>query len=693
MRIFAAAFLLITLLPVQAHAGRLYAREKGTASPIYNLLQTAVQTTVRIDDRLAATHVDERFLNDTQYELEGFYVFELPDGAVVDGLWMWVDGERQTFIVKRKEEAEQVYDSLREAGIGDPAILSTLGANRFQLRLYPLRPGSERRIEISYFQLLPVARDGSVRYAYPMNMSGYQSAPVAQLSVMLAVRAQGEIRSLQTSFDDRPTAIRRQDHGPSHQEIVLDAEDIQVEDDFVVTWSIDGWSDGLFVRTHADIAAPDSSVFLAWFPDTVENGRDMATDVVLAMDASGSMTGLRADVAREAFVRILPLLTPRDRLHVLLFNGAQTHFPSDSGMCFLTPENAAAGLAFLDAHYHPRGVTDFGAALDALQNLALRPEALLRCIFITDGLANRGGRGTVELLSHLALHQRSTVFTPVAVYSDRVEVLADLADITGSSLAQLQQGKDVSAVLGRITHSFAAHAVSDISLSFPPGTADAVPGGASLGILPETWAAGRFTPPVEGEAILRYRLFGVAEQREIRRPVRLHADSSSPVQIARFWASRRIEQLCARLIDLEDSTAIREEVVALSEKYNVLSPFTAFIVYHEIETGGGTTATGTVGEALTLRLAQNYPNPFNPSTTITFTVPSGEGGNGILRIRIYDSAGRLVRVLAEQHFPPGTHAVTWDGTDAAENLLPSGNYYCVLTLGTQKRVITMSFIK
>jgi Ca-activated chloride channel family protein len=692
MRFVTLVFVLVSLLPAQAAAGKLYAREKGRASPIYNLLQTGVATTVRIDDRLATTHVDERFLNDTPHELEGFYVFELPDGAVVDGLWMWVDGTRQTFTVRRKEEAEQVYDSLREAGIGDPAILSTLGANRFQLRLYPLRPGVERRIEIEYFQLLPVARDGRIRYAYPMNMSGYQSAPVAQLRVTVTLRSQAEITSLQTNFDGSPAAVDRTVHGPTHREITLGAEDILVEDDFVLTWTLDGWSDRLFVLTHTDTAAADSSVFLTWFPDTVDNGGEMAADVVFAIDASGSMTGLRAEVTKDAVTRVLPLLSPRDRVHILLFNGECEHFPSDSGMSFLTPESAFACRTFLDEQYRPRGITDFSVAFEALHTLALRPEALLRCILVTDGLANRGDLQTAELLGHLIQQQRSVVLTPVAVYSDRIDVLSDLADITGSQLCALQQGKDIDDALGRVTHTFDAHAVSDISLSFPIGTSDVVPGITSVGNLEQSWAAGRFTPPVEGDAVLRYRLFGIAEGREVRRPVSLRGDSSSPVQIARWWASRQIDQLCARLIDLEDSTEVREQVIALSEKYNVLSPFTAFIVYHEVD-GGGTTVAATLPGSETLRLAQNYPNPFNPTTTITFTVPAERSGEGIVRIRIYDGNGRLVRVLTERRYAPGTYSVTWDGTGDAVNILPSGNYYCVLTWGSQRRVITMSLIK
>jgi Ca-activated chloride channel family protein len=685
--------LFLSFMPLRAEAGKLYAREKGKYSPIYNLVQTRMQTSVRIDDRLATTHVDERFLNNTAVELEGFYVFELPEGAHVDGLWMWVDGKRQTFVVRRREDAEQVYDSLKDAGIGDPAILSTLGANRFQLRVFPLPPGQERRIELEYFQLLPVGRDGRIRFAYPMNMSGYQSAPVETLSLTVALRAQAPIADITTNFDNQPTMLTRTAYGSTHHELTLGVEDIVVEEDFVLSWTVEGWTDSLFVLTHTAPHAPDSSVFLAWFPDTVASTSGLATDIVFAIDASGSMTGLRAELVRTLVSRMLSYLSGRDRVHLLLFNDGVQHFPADTTLTFVSPALPDHCAAFLEAGFRPRGVTDFGQAFDAIAALSYRTEAQLRCILITDGLVNRGDRETSELLGHVRPGQRHMLIFPVVVYSDRVEVLYDLARSSGGKLCALEQGMDMNAALGRFTFSFDAHTVSDLSILFPQGTAEVLPSFSAAATLQEAMGTGRFTPPVIGDAILRYRVEGVEELQEVRRAVALHADTASPVQIARHWAALRIAQLCGQLVDVKDSTAIREEVIALSEKYNVLSPFTAFIVYHVVDGGGGATATGVLALPEQLHLAQNYPNPFNPTTTITFTVPAGAHEHAPVRIHIFDALGRLIRTLVDQRYAPGTYHLTWDATDTDGQLLPSGNYFCVLTLGDEQRSITMSFVK
>lgn len=69
-------------------------------------------------------------------------------------------------------------------------------------------------------------------------------------------------------------------------------------------------------------------------------------------------------------------------------------------------------------------------------------------------------------------------------------------------------------------------------------------------------------------------------------------------------------------------------------------------------------------------LSQNYPNPFNPITSIRFSLPKEER----VRIAIYNILGQRVRLLANEAFAAGSHAVAWDGRDDGGHLLASGVY-------------------
>jgi hypothetical protein len=69
-------------------------------------------------------------------------------------------------------------------------------------------------------------------------------------------------------------------------------------------------------------------------------------------------------------------------------------------------------------------------------------------------------------------------------------------------------------------------------------------------------------------------------------------------------------------------------------------------------------------------LEQNYPNPFNPGTSIRFELPR----RAFVTLEVFDLLGRRVATLAEETRDPGTHAVTWDGTESGGLQVASGVY-------------------
>lgn len=95
--------------------------------------------------------------------------------------------------------------------------------------------------------------------------------------------------------------------------------------------------------------------------------------------------------------------------------------------------------------------------------------------------------------------------------------------------------------------------------------------------------------------------------------------------------------------------------------------------------GAETTRTATEGdiEVALLRLFQSYPNPFRASTTITYEVEQA----GPVTVTVYDALGRKVKTLVDGHQPVGSHAVVWDGRDAAGQPVAAGTYFYRLLVG------------
>ena len=79
-----------------------------------------------------------------------------------------------------------------------------------------------------------------------------------------------------------------------------------------------------------------------------------------------------------------------------------------------------------------------------------------------------------------------------------------------------------------------------------------------------------------------------------------------------------------------------------------------------------------------LRIA---PNPSRPPFSVAVDLPDA----GSVRVWIADATGRIVRALADERRPAGTHAISWDGRDGRGVAVASGIYFTVLEHGMEVR--------
>ena len=96
------------------------------------------------------------------------------------------------------------------------------------------------------------------------------------------------------------------------------------------------------------------------------------------------------------------------------------------------------------------------------------------------------------------------------------------------------------------------------------------------------------------------------------------------------------------------------------------SPLTVTLRAHLI----GSTAVGE-GTPRALAFAGPRPNPLTGLTRFAFDLPDGRA----VSLEIYDLAGRRVATLAEGHFEPGHHELTWSARDDRAARVKAGLYF------------------
>ncbi len=98
-----------------------------------------------------------------------------------------------------------------------------------------------------------------------------------------------------------------------------------------------------------------------------------------------------------------------------------------------------------------------------------------------------------------------------------------------------------------------------------------------------------------------------------------------------------------------------------------------------------------------------YPNPFGTTTAITLSGYHAIGNTSEgkpmtndqcpMTISIYDLSGRLIRTLNLCNLNKSVQSVLWDGCDNNNKLLPSGVYFCKLSVGDYEESKKLVFLR
>jgi hypothetical protein len=85
-------------------------------------------------------------------------------------------------------------------------------------------------------------------------------------------------------------------------------------------------------------------------------------------------------------------------------------------------------------------------------------------------------------------------------------------------------------------------------------------------------------------------------------------------------------------------------------------------------------------------LRADTPSPVGSAAAVYFDLPEVEW----VTLRVFDVAGRCVRVLVDSEVPAGQHQALWDGTDDRGSRVSSGAYFCRMdagSFGATKRLV------
>jgi Ca-activated chloride channel family protein len=612
--------------------------------PMDQLVIRYHHVTVSIQDQLAVTHVDQVFYNPNDWTIEGTYMFPIPDDAAVSGFTLWVDGQPVEGKVLDAAQARQTYEQI-VSSMRDPALLEYVGRGAVQARIYPIPPQGERRIELEYTQALP-AEGGLVRYVYPLNTEKFSASPIESVTISVDIQSSIPIRAVYSPSHEVGVS-RESDHQVA---VGYEAANVIPNTDFALYYSL-GESEAFHLLTYRnppDSADPDGFFLVLLAPRINTIDQVIPKDLLLVLDRSGSMDGEKFQQAQQATRYILDNLNQGDRFNIITFSTGIQMYASG-----LRPASEAVEARLWLDGLQAEGSTDINRAL--LESAAMvDPERSTYVIFLTDGLPTEGVTDSPSILSNFAAGARDNLrlFAFGVGYDVDTILLDTLTQDHHGRSTYVQPGMKLDEMLSSFYAGISTPVLTALELSFDDiSTYDLYPNplpdlfaGSQVILMGRYREGGKTNITLTGEVNGERQVFTFSDQVFEEQSL----VNSLQASIPRLWATRKIGHLLNQIRLQGANQEIIDQIVRLSIRYGIVTPYTSYLVTEE----------APLGEAEQQRLANET---FSQMLAMPTAAPSGQAAvqsaadagamqGAVSAPEIKGEASSTVRVLGARTF-------------------------------------------
>jgi len=584
------------------------------------LKHTAV--TVDISGFIARVTVRQQFHNPFEDKIEAVYVFPLSQDAAVDRMTMKVGDRIVKGEIKERGEARAIYESAKAAG-KVASLLDQERPNIFSQSVANIEPGEEVDISISYSETLDW-KDGEYQFDFPMVVGpryipGGGSAPAPMTTgrptaevpdadrITPPVTPEGTRAGHDVSITvnlDAGLPLRRIDskqHAVTVDYPVADKTRAVIQlkqqktipnKDFVLVYetATDKIEDTLLA--HTDQRGKFFTLVLQP-PKRVRKQLIVPKEIVFVIDKSGSMSGFPIETAKQAMRLCIQGLHENDTFNLMTFEGGV-------GFCFEKPvpntlANRQQALQYLGS-LQGSGGTEMMKAIHACLAGQDDPERVRVVCFMTDGYVGND-MAIIDAVKQNAGIAR--VFSFGIGRSVNRYLLDGIARAGRGEVHYILDERQATGAAERFYERVRTPVLTDIDLDFGGLAVE----GLYPGQVPDLFSSkpvvvkGRYKQGGKGTITLRGKTGEGKFERKIA--VTLPAEEPKNEVLASLWARAKVAHLMHQdLAGVQRGTpnpAMKEEILGLGLRYQLLTQFTSFVaVEHKRITKDGQTRTVAV---------------------------------------------------------------------------------------------------
>jgi len=525
---------------------------------------------VEIINQAAKTSIDQVFINDYPRDIEGIFIFPLPENAAISEFSMYIGEKKVEGEILDRDQARRVYEDIVRR-MRDPALLEYAGRNMFRARVYPIPARGEKRIQLSYTEILKAEKD-LVRYAYPLNTERFSLRPLEEVSISVKINSAVPLSNVYSP--SHKVSVHKEKEGQAR--VSFEGKNIKPDKDFILYYSFSKDDIGLSFMNWQDLN--EGYFMLLASPSYVsQKEKVLNKNLIFAVDSSGSMSGKKITQAKEAVRFVINHLDERDKFSLIDFDDGVSLFSPQ--LVSAAVENREKALRFVDEIEDSGGTNINEALLQALKMVepGERPNYIL---FLTDGLPTVGITGTAEILKNasLANAQRARIFVFGVGYDVNTELLDRVSSENRGTSVYVGEDEDLEVAVSSYYEKISSPLLSDLRVDFQgieakdiyPRVMPDLFKGSQLVLVGKYKGDGPLTVSLSGKVGPEEKKFTLREQK-------LTKDESYNF-LPRLWATRRIGYLIEEIRLNGEKKELVDEVKKLGLKYGIVTPYTSFLV-------------------------------------------------------------------------------------------------------------------
>ncbi|XP_075404041.1 inter-alpha-trypsin inhibitor heavy chain H4 [Tenrec ecaudatus] len=551
----------------------------------------------KVSSRFAHTVITSRVVNKANTVQEATFQMELPKRAFITNFSMTIDGVTYPGNIKDKAAAQEQYNAAVSRGQSAGLVKATgRKTEQFQVSV-SVAPAAKITFELVYeellkrqlgvYELLLRIQPQQLVKHLQMDIHIFEPQGIRLLETESTFLTNELAEALTTTQSDtkahilfKPT-LAQQQKSPEQQETALDGN-------FIVRYDVNRTLSGGSIQV-------ENGYFVHYFAP--EGLTAMPKNVVFVIDKSGSMSGKKIQQTREALVKILDDLRPKDQFNLIVFSSEASPWRP-----LLVPASAknvdeakhyAAGI-------RAQGGTNINGAMmmavelldSSNQKEQLPAGSVSLIILLTDGDPTVGETNPSKIQENVreAVGGQYSLFCLGFGFDVSYSFLEKLALDNGGLARRIYQDSDSALQLQDFYQEVANPLLTSVAFEYPGGAVEMVTRENFRLFFKgsEMVVAGKLRE--QGPAVLSAQVTGrvhkqnftfqmesnVAQQEEMFRGPKYIFHSF----MERLWAYLTIQQLLEDLVSASDAErpALEQQALNLSLHYSFVTPLTSMVV-------------------------------------------------------------------------------------------------------------------